>query len=61
MKQMKYVPDDSTIFWAADGESAITRQAEFCGKEIDMVVPFEGVNSGEVGMTIRSNVGFSAR
>nr|GLL21967.1 synaptotagmin-5-like isoform X2 [Ipomoea trifida] len=50
--KIKYVPDDSTIFWAADGESAITRQAEFCGKEIDMVVPFEGINSGELSVKL---------
>nr|GMD00046.1 synaptotagmin-5-like isoform X2 [Ipomoea batatas] len=50
--KIKYVPDDSTIFWAADGESAITRQAEFCGKEMDMVVPFEGVNSGELSVKL---------
>ncbi|XP_019189777.1 PREDICTED: synaptotagmin-5-like isoform X2 [Ipomoea nil] len=50
--KVKYVADDSTIFWAADGESAITRQAEFCGKEIEMVVPFEGVNSGELSIKL---------
>lgn len=61
MKQMRYVADDSTIFWATDDESAITRHAEFCGQEVEMIVPFEGVNSGEVGMAILSNVGFSAR
>ncbi|XP_019189776.1 PREDICTED: synaptotagmin-5-like isoform X1 [Ipomoea nil] len=50
--KVRYVADDSTIFWAADGESAITRQAEFCGKEIEMVVPFEGVNSGELSIKL---------
>ncbi|VFQ87166.1 unnamed protein product [Cuscuta campestris] len=46
--KMRYVSDDSTIFWATDGESAITRHAEFCGKEVEMAVPFEGVHSGEL-------------
>ncbi|CAH9143924.1 unnamed protein product [Cuscuta epithymum] len=46
--KMRYVPHDSTIFWATDGESAITRHAEFCGKEVEMVVPFEGVYSGKL-------------
>lgn len=47
--QVKYVPDDSTTFWAIGPESSIiAKAAEFCGKEVEMVVPFEGVNSGEV-------------
>lgn len=46
---MKYVADDSTIFWATGSDSSvIARHAEFCGKEVEMVVPFEGVSSGEV-------------
>lgn len=46
---MKYVADDSTAFWAIGSESSvIAKHAEFCGKEVEMVVPFEGANSGEV-------------
>ena len=48
-EQLKYVKDDSTIFWAIGPDSsAIARQADFCGKDVEMVVPFEGVSSGEV-------------
>ncbi|KAJ7970373.1 putative Synaptotagmin [Quillaja saponaria] len=47
--KMKYVGDDSTMFWAIGTDSAvIAKHAEFCGKEIEMVVPFEGVSSGEL-------------
>ncbi|KAI3468850.1 hypothetical protein Pfo_025513 [Paulownia fortunei] len=50
--KMRYVPDDSTIFWAIGSDSAvIAKHAEFCGKEIEMAVPFEGVNLGE--LTVR--------
>nr|GLL35835.1 synaptotagmin-5-like [Ipomoea trifida] len=46
---MRYVEDDSTIFWATGADfSAIARRAEFCGKEVEMTVPFEGINSGEL-------------
>ncbi|XP_034673142.1 synaptotagmin-5 isoform X2 [Vitis riparia] len=47
--KMKYVADDSTTFWAIGSESSvIAKHAEFCGKEVEMVVPFEGANSGEL-------------
>ncbi|CAK9167836.1 unnamed protein product [Ilex paraguariensis] len=47
--KMKHVADDSTTFWAIGAESsAISKHAEFCGKEVEMTVPFEGVNSGEL-------------
>ncbi|PIN13548.1 putative Ca2+-dependent phospholipid-binding protein [Handroanthus impetiginosus] len=50
--KMRYVPDDSTIFWAIGPNSTvIAKHAEFCGKEIEMTVPFEGVNLGE--LTVR--------
>ncbi|KAK2987529.1 hypothetical protein RJ640_030198 [Escallonia rubra] len=50
--KMKYVGDDSTIFWAIGAESSvIAKHAEYCGKEVEMIVPFEGVNSGE--LTVR--------
>lgn len=47
--KLRYGADDSTIFWAIGPESGIiAAHAEFCGKEVEMVVPFEGLNSGEV-------------
>ena len=47
--QLRYCTDDSTIFWAVGEESSvIAAHAEFCGKEIEMVVPFEGINSAKV-------------
>ncbi|XP_048445693.1 synaptotagmin-2 isoform X1 [Pyrus x bretschneideri] len=47
--KVKYVEDDSTIFWAIGPHSGvIAKHAEFCGKEVELVVPFEGVNSGEL-------------
>ncbi|KAL0312737.1 UNVERIFIED_CONTAM: Multiple C2 and transmembrane domain-containing protein 1 [Sesamum radiatum] len=50
--KMRYVPDDSTIFWAIGPNSTvIAKHAERCGKEIEMTVPFEGVNLGE--LTVR--------
>lgn len=46
---MKYVGDDSTIFWAVGADSGvIATHAGFCGKEVEIVVPFEGSDSGEV-------------
>ncbi|KAL6501625.1 MYF24 [Orobanche gracilis] len=50
--KMRYVPNDSTIFWAIGSDLAvIAKNAEICGKEIEMTVPFEGVNLGE--LTVR--------
>ncbi|KAI9384384.1 hypothetical protein POPTR_012G056000v4 [Populus trichocarpa] len=47
--KMKYVADDSTTFWAIGPDSGvIAKHAEICGKEVEMVVPFEGVTSGEL-------------
>ncbi|KAL8124130.1 uncharacterized protein LOC141717975 [Apium graveolens] len=47
--KIKYVADDSTMFWAVGADSSIiVKHAEFCGKEIEMVVPFEVENSGEL-------------
>ncbi|ONI09174.1 hypothetical protein PRUPE_5G221900 [Prunus persica] len=47
--KIKYCEDDSTIFWAIGPDSGvIAKHAEFCGKEVELVVPFEGVNSGEL-------------
>lgn len=46
---MRYVADDSTIFWATGADSSvIAKRAEICGREIELTVPFEGINSGEV-------------
>ncbi|KFK39172.1 hypothetical protein AALP_AA3G209700 [Arabis alpina] len=50
--KMKYVGDDSTMFWAVGSDNGvIAKHAEFSGQEIEMVVPFEGVSSGE--LTVR--------
>ncbi|KAL8111083.1 hypothetical protein AgCh_026721 [Apium graveolens] len=47
--KIKYVADDSTMFWAVGAESSvIAKHAEFCGKEVELTVPFEGVESGEL-------------
>ncbi|CDO98425.1 unnamed protein product [Coffea canephora] len=47
--KIRYVADDSTIFWATGADSTvIARRAEICGKEVEMTVPFEGINSGEL-------------
>ncbi|TQD90639.1 hypothetical protein C1H46_023786 [Malus baccata] len=47
--KVKYVEDDSTIYYAIGPDSGvIAKHAEFCGKEVEFVVPFEGVNSGEL-------------
>ncbi|XP_010549122.1 PREDICTED: extended synaptotagmin-1 [Tarenaya hassleriana] len=50
--KMRYVGDDSTIFWAVGTDNGvIAKHAEFCGQEVEMVVPFEGLSSGE--LTVR--------
>ncbi|XP_051137774.1 synaptotagmin-5-like isoform X2 [Andrographis paniculata] len=50
--RMRYVPDDSTIFWAIGPDSSmLAKHAEFYGKEIEMTVPFENSDSGE--LTVR--------
>ncbi|KAK9071840.1 hypothetical protein SSX86_008270 [Deinandra increscens subsp. villosa] len=47
--KLRYCSDDSTIFWAVGPESSvIAEHAEFCGKEVEMVVPFEGINSAKL-------------
>lgn len=48
-EQMKYVADDSTTFWAIGPDSRVlATHADFCGKEVEMVIPFEGAHCGEV-------------
>ncbi|PNX74555.1 plant synaptotagmin [Trifolium pratense] len=50
---MRHVEDDSTIMWAVGPDSGvIAKQAQFCGDEIEMVVPFEGANTGELKVSI---------
>nr|XP_043636776.1 uncharacterized protein LOC122607790 [Erigeron canadensis] len=47
--KLRYCTDDSTIFWAVGEElSVIAKHAEFCGKEVEMTVPFEGINSAKL-------------
>ncbi|CBI33649.3 unnamed protein product, partial [Vitis vinifera] len=47
--KLKYVDDDSTIFWAVGhGSSVLVKHAERIGEEVEMVVPFEGFNFGEL-------------
>lgn len=47
--KVRYVADDSTIFWATGADSSvIAKRAEICGREIELTVPFEGINSGEL-------------
>ncbi|CAL9059145.1 uncharacterized protein LOC135651753 isoform X1 [Musa acuminata AAA Group] len=50
--KMKYVADDSTVFWAIGHRSGVVaKQAENCGKEVEMTIPFEEANLGE--LTVR--------
>ncbi|CAA0820558.1 C2 domain-containing protein [Striga hermonthica] len=50
--KMRYVPNDSTIYWAIGADSTvIAKYAEVCGKEIEMTIPFEGTDLGE--LTVR--------
>lgn len=47
--KLRYCADDSTIFWAIGEESGvIAKHAEFCEKEVEMVIPFEGINSAKL-------------
>ncbi|XP_057447038.1 synaptotagmin-4 isoform X3 [Lotus japonicus] len=51
--KLRHVEDDSTIMWAVGPDSGvIAKQALFCGDEIEMVVPFEGANSGELKVSV---------
>lgn len=54
--KIRYSDDDSTIFWALGPDSGvIVKHAECCGREVEMTVPFEGVDSGElvVGLILK--------
>ncbi|CAM8926871.1 unnamed protein product [Rhodiola kirilowii] len=46
--KMKYGADDSIMFWAIGNESSILAKHAECGGEVEMVVPFEAVGSGEL-------------
>ncbi|KAE8124923.1 hypothetical protein FH972_019762 [Carpinus fangiana] len=46
--KMKYVGDDSTTFWAIGHDSGVIAKKAFCGEEVEMVIPFEEVHSGEL-------------
>ncbi|KAE9588223.1 hypothetical protein Lal_00002845 [Lupinus albus] len=51
--KIRHVEDDSTILWAIGPDSGvIVKQAQFCGDEVEMVVPFEGANSAELKVSI---------
>ncbi|OIW16014.1 hypothetical protein TanjilG_04549 [Lupinus angustifolius] len=51
--KIRHVVDDSTILWAIGPDSGvIVKQAQFCGDEVEMVVPFEGANSAELKVSI---------
>lgn len=47
---MKYVADDSTTFWAIGPDSGVIAKHAFGGTEVEMVIPFEGAQSGEVNI-----------
>lgn len=48
-QQMKYVADDSTTFWAIGPKSGVlAKHVENTGQEVEMVIPFEDTNFGEV-------------
>lgn len=47
--KVKYVDDDSTIFWAVGpAQSVLISRVESCGKEVEFTIPLENVASGEV-------------
>ncbi|XP_057749904.1 synaptotagmin-4-like [Arachis stenosperma] len=51
--KMRHVEDDSTIMWATGPNSGvIATHAKDCGDEIEMTVPFEEANSGELKVRI---------
>ncbi|OVA04981.1 C2 calcium-dependent membrane targeting [Macleaya cordata] len=50
--KVRYVKDDSTTFWAVGpGSSVLAKRVESVGQEVEMVIPFEGNNLGE--LTVR--------
>ncbi|KAJ3694418.1 hypothetical protein LUZ60_009898 [Juncus effusus] len=52
--KMKYVADNSTIFWAiGERNSVIAKHLEEIGKEIEMIIPFEDSNTGQLRVGVR--------
>lgn len=54
--KLKYVADDSTTFWAIGRKSGVmAKHSQNCGQEVEMVVPFEDPNFGEltVGLVLK--------
>ncbi|KMZ62571.1 hypothetical protein ZOSMA_452G00060 [Zostera marina] len=51
--KMKYVPDGSTIFWAIGlNNSIIAKRSQFCGKSVEMNIPFEGNFKGDISVQL---------
>ncbi|KAJ6813207.1 extended synaptotagmin-1 isoform X2 [Iris pallida] len=51
--KMKYVADDSTTFWfITHGSGVVAKQAEYCGQTVEMIVPFEDTNYGELAVSL---------
>ncbi|PIA39770.1 hypothetical protein AQUCO_02600319v1 [Aquilegia coerulea] len=47
--KVRYAADDSTTFWAVGpGSGVIAKRAESVGQEVEIVLPFEGINSGQL-------------
>ncbi|KAJ1684909.1 hypothetical protein LUZ63_016299 [Rhynchospora breviuscula] len=50
---MKYVEDDSTVFWGiGNNAGVVARHAEEVGKAVEMVLPFEDDNMGELAVRL---------
>lgn len=47
--KVKYVDDDSTIFWAVGpAQSVLISRVPCCGKEVELTIPLENATSGEL-------------
>lgn len=47
--KIRYCDDDSTIFWAIGPNSGVViKRSECCGQQVEMSVPFEALDSGEL-------------
>jgi hypothetical protein len=56
--QIKYVDDDSTLFWAVGPKlGVLASRAEHCGKEVTMTLPLEHA-TGEV-LSLALSLSFS--
>jgi NAD(P)H-hydrate repair Nnr-like enzyme with NAD(P)H-hydrate epimerase domain len=50
---MKYVEDDSTIFWGiGNNTGVVARHAEEIGKAVEIIIPFEDDDMGEVAFSV---------